>query len=221
MKLNNISSLTLNYKPLTQVIENNYNFNDFNKILKTDSETVATLESLKQLYLELVTIKSKLNKKLEEHIYENNLLYYNNLVISDCYTFKNSLLSSIYISNLIYNTKSKSMDLDSYNTLLFAMSVSSNFSNTPNISYTYKGTYDLQFKFNTVHLPYTLPYTPMTTEITKTMNFDSSQTQNFTIYTSNRTQPSSSEKSNIFSVYMAEEIINLKQITHIYGQKMF
>ena len=208
MKLNNINSLILNHKSLSNVVNENYNFNDFNEILKTDAETIATLESLKQLYHELKILKTELIKELEEHNYENISLYYNKLLMSDCYTFKNSLLSTINISNLVYNTESKSMGLDSYNTLLYVMSVVSNFSNTPNISYSDKNIYDKQYRFNAIHIPYLLTYTPRYSDVTQNMTFNTSQTQDFVIYTSNKSKTSSSEKANIFTEFMAEEIIN-------------
>jgi len=208
MNLNNVNSLTLNYKTLVNVINEKFNFNESQQIVKSDSETIATLESLKQLYSELLFLKNELKKELDKHNYENSLLYFNNLLLTDCYTFKNSLDEIINISNLTYNDKLKTMSLDSYNTLLYTMSVASNFSSTPNISNTGKSTYDLQYRFNTVHLPNSLLYTPRTTEITKNMTFNSSKTQDFTIYTSNQIFINQNNKSNIFTEYMAEEITN-------------
>lgn len=207
MNLNNINSLTLNYKTLTNIINENYNFHESQQIVKSDSETIVTLKSLKQLYSELLIIKDELNKALEKHNYENGLLYFNNLLLTDCYTFRNSLESIINISSLIYNSKSSSMDLDSYDTLLYTVSFVSNFSNTPNISNVNKE-YDKQYRFESVHLPYLLLYTPRTTDITKTMTFNSEQTQDFTIHTSNQIKTNPNNKSDIFTEYMAEEITN-------------
>ena len=213
MNLNNINSLTLNYKTLTNVTNENYNFNESQQIgnNKSDSETIATLKSLKQLYLELMKIKDELSKELEKHNYENGLLYFNNLLLTDCYTFKNSLESIINISMLIYDSTSNSMNLDSYNTLLYSLSAVSIYSNTPNIS-NVNNEYDKQYIYKSVHLPHLLLYTPRTTDFTRTMTFNSEQTQNFTIYTSNQirmnSNSNSNNKSNIFTEYMAEEITN-------------
>jgi len=208
MNIHNVNSLTLNYKTLNDIVDENFNFNEFKKILKNDSKTIVTLETLKQLYYELVMLKNELSKEIEIHKYENNLLYYNNLVLTDCYTFKNFINDIVNISSLIYDTKTQSMNLDSYNTLLYSMSVYSNFSNIPNISNTHKSLYDQQYRYNAVHIPYSLPYTPMGTSTTKTITFNSSETQNFTIYTSNELISNIKNKANIFTEFMATEITN-------------
>ena len=109
--LYNIDQINLNNKIISDIdtLEN-----DLNKIInKNDDKIISSLSTLKHLRQ---LLENELLKEIDKHNNQNAVLYFNNMVLTDCYTVATKTITNVNVSKFILNNSV--MKLDDYETLL-------------------------------------------------------------------------------------------------------
>ena len=213
--LYNIDQINLNNKIISDIdtLEN-----DLNEIInKNDDKIISSLSTLKHLRQ---LLEDELLKEIDKHNNQNSILYFNNMVLTDCYTVATKIIKDVNISKFILSNSN--MKLDDYETLLstFAFISLYNDSSSPyNISNNNDWQYDRQYSFKYLDIPNYLPFRPQDNSLLpssdrfagySTISFDKSSTDEFKIYETDYSYlyslNSNINEHNIFTESLAELI---------------
>ena len=199
--LYNIGQINLNYKIISDIdtLENDLN----ESINKNDDKIISSLATLKHLRQ---LLEDELLKEIDKHNNQNSVLYFNNMVLTDCYTVATKIIKDVNISKFILSDSV--MKLDKYETLLSTFSFISSYNDSSgpyNISNNNDWQYDRQYSFKYLNIPNYLPFRPQDTSLLplsdqsigySTISFDKSSTNEFETYETDYSYSYSNINSN-------------------------
>ena len=93
---------------------------------KDDEFVLTTIKSLKKFKKQC---ENRISEEIEKHNYQNSVLYYNNMVLLDCFTINKSEVQPIdfELSDFVKSTSDSNYYLDSNNTLISTYAIISSF----------------------------------------------------------------------------------------------